>query len=114
MEILLLIAVMLATAKVMGGYAFEKIGQPVVLGQIFGGLLIGIFFDTNPIIGQFSNLGVLLLLFIAGLESELEEFRRVGKQSVFVAGVGVLVAFILGFGVATSSSRFTRRFSTVR
>ncbi|AMQ19000.1 cation:proton antiporter [Thermococcus peptonophilus] len=99
MEILLLIAVMLATAKVMG-YAFEKIGQPVVLGQIFGGLLIGIFFDTNPIIGQFSNLGVLLLLFIAGLESELEEFRRVGKQSVFVAGVGVLVAFILGFGVA--------------
>ncbi|ASJ01766.1 sodium:proton antiporter [Thermococcus profundus] len=99
MEILLLIAIMLATAKVMG-YLFEKIGQPVVLGQIFGGLLIGVFFDTNPVIGQFSNLGVLLLLFIAGLESELEEFRRVGKQSVFVAGIGVIVAFLLGFGVA--------------
>lgn len=35
MEILLLIAIMLATAKVMG-YLFERIGQPVVLGQIFG------------------------------------------------------------------------------
>ncbi|ASJ09845.1 sodium:proton antiporter [Thermococcus sp. P6] len=99
MEILLLISLMLATAKLMG-YLFERMGQPVVLGQIFGGLLIGIFFDTNPVIGQFSNLGVLLLLFIAGLESELEEFRRVGRQSVVVAGTGVLVAFIFGFAVA--------------
>ncbi|ASI99318.1 cation:proton antiporter [Thermococcus celer] len=99
MEILLLIALMLATAKLMG-YLFERIGQPVVLGQIFGGLLIGIFFETNPVIGQFSNLGVLLLLFIAGLESELEEFKRVGKQSVIVAGTGVLVAFVFGFAVA--------------
>lgn len=37
---------------------------------------------------------------MAGLESELEEFKRVGKQSVFVAGVGVIVAFLFGFGVA--------------
>ncbi|NJE62533.1 cation:proton antiporter [Thermococcus sp. 21S7] len=99
MEILLLMALMLATAKLLG-YVFERIGQPVVLGQIFGGLLMGIFFDTNPVIGQFANLGVLLLLFIAGLESELEEFKRVGRQSVVVAGVGVLMAFILGFSVA--------------
>ena len=99
MEILLLIALMLATAKLMG-YLFERFGQPVVLGQIFGGLIIGIFFETNPVIGHFANLGVLLLLFIAGLESELEEFKRVGKQSIVVAGVGVLVAFLFGFSVA--------------
>ncbi|NJE11038.1 cation:proton antiporter [Thermococcus sp. MAR1] len=99
MEILLLMALMLATAKLVG-YIFERIGQPVVLGQIFGGLIIGIFFDTNPIIGQFANLGVLLLLFIAGLESELEEFKRVGRQSVIVAGIGVLMAFVFGFSVA--------------
>ncbi|ASJ15258.1 cation:proton antiporter [Thermococcus radiotolerans] len=99
MEILLLMALMLATAKLVG-YIFERIGQPVVLGQIFGGLIIGIFFDTNPIIGQFANLGVLLLLFIAGLESELEEFKRVGRQSMVVAGIGVLMAFIFGFSVA--------------
>ncbi|AMM53893.1 cation:proton antiporter [Pyrococcus kukulkanii] len=99
MKILLLIAVMLATAKLMG-YLFERLGQPVVLGQIFGGLLIGIFFETNPVIEQFANLGVLLLLFIAGLESELEEFKRVGKQSVMVASLGVLVAFLSGFAVA--------------
>ncbi|MFA4640158.1 cation:proton antiporter [Pyrococcus kukulkanii] len=99
MKILLLIAVMLATAKLMG-YLFERLGQPVVLGRIFGGLLIGIFFETNPVIEQFANLGVLLLLFIAGLESELEEFKRVGKQSVMVASLGVLVAFLSGFAVA--------------
>ena len=99
MEILLLMALMLATAKLMG-YLFERAGQPVVLGQIFGGLLIGVFFDTNPVIGQFANLGVLLLLFIAGLESELEEFKRVGRQSLAVAALGVAFAFALGFLVA--------------
>ncbi len=96
MEILLLIALMLATAKIMG-YIFEKIGQPVVLGQLIGGFLIGIFFKTEPVIQEFSNLGVLMLLFLAGLESELEEFKRVGKPSVIVAGVGVAAAFLFGF-----------------
>ena len=99
MEILLFIALMLATAKLLG-YLFEKAGQPVVLGQIVGGLLIGIFFETNPVIREFSNLGVLLLLFLAGLESDMEEFRRVGRPSIVVAGIGVAVAFLMGFLVA--------------
>lgn len=96
MEIILLIALMLAVAKIMG-YAFERLGQPVVLGQLIGGFLMGVFFDTEPVIQEFSNLGVLMLLFLAGLESELEEFKRVGKPSVIVAGVGVVVAFVFGF-----------------
>jgi Kef-type K+ transport system membrane component KefB len=96
MEIILLIALMLAMAKIMG-YLFEKLGQPVVLGQLIGGFIMGIFFETEPVIQEFSNLGVLMLLFLAGLESELEEFKRVGRPSVIVASVGVLVAFVFGF-----------------
>ncbi len=99
MEILLLIAFMLATAKLLG-YLFEKAGQPVVMGQIIGGLLIGIFFKTNPIIQEFSNLGVLLLLFLAGLESDIEEFKKVGRPSLIVAGTGVAAAFLTGFLIA--------------
>lgn len=99
METILVIALMLAVAKLLG-WVFEKIGQPVVLGQILGGLLIGIFAESNEIIREFSNLGVLLLLFLAGIESDLTEFKRVGKPSVLVAGIGVAFAFILGFLVA--------------
>ncbi|NJE25333.1 cation:proton antiporter [Thermococcus sp. MV5] len=99
METILVIALMLAVAKLLG-WVFEKIGQPVVLGQILGGLLIGLFAESNEIIREFSNLGVLLLLFLAGIESDLTEFKRVGKPSTLVAGIGVAFAFILGFLVA--------------
>lgn len=99
METLIMIAMMLAMAKLLG-WVFEKLGQPVVLGQILGGLMIGLFVESNEIIREFSNLGVLLLLFLAGIESDLTEFKRVGKPSISVAGVGVVFAFIFGFLVA--------------
>ena len=99
METLIMLALMLAMAKLLG-WVFEKLGQPVVLGQILGGLIIGVFAESNEIIREFSNLGVLLLLFLAGIESDLQEFRRVGTPSIFVAGIGVLFSFILGFLVA--------------
>jgi len=93
METLIMIAIMLAMAKLLG-WVFEKLGQPVVLGQILGGLMIGLFVESNEIIREFSNLGVLLLLFLAGIESDLTEFKRVGKPSISVAGVGVIFAFV--------------------
>ncbi|RLF82815.1 cation:proton antiporter, partial [Thermococci archaeon] len=99
METLIMIAIMLAMAKLLG-WVFEKLGQPVVLGQILGGLMIGLFAESNEIIREFSNLGVLLLLFLAGIESDLTEFKRVGKPSISVAGVGVVFAFVFGFLVA--------------
>jgi len=107
LEVLLLLSLMLAVAKIMG-YIFERLGQPAVLGQIFGGLLLGLFIETNPVISEFANLGVLLLLFIAGLESELEEFKKVGKRSVIVAVFGVVVAFLFGFLVALPFTSFER------
>ncbi|HIH71765.1 MAG: hypothetical protein PWP49_362 [Thermococcaceae archaeon] len=99
METLLMLALMLATAKLLG-WVFERLGQPIVLGQILGGLIIGIFAESTEIVREFSNLGVLLLLFLAGIESDLQEFRRVGRPSILVAGIGVLFAFILGFLIA--------------
>ncbi len=88
METLLMLALMLATAKLLG-WVFERLGQPIVLGQILGGLIIGIFAESTEIVREFSNLGVLLLLFLAGIESDLQEFRRVGRPSILVAGIGL-------------------------
>ncbi|BAA29205.1 cation:proton antiporter [Pyrococcus horikoshii] len=99
METLLLLAILLAVAK-FSGWIFEKFNQPIVLGQILAGILMGLIIERNEIIIEFANLGVLMLLFLAGIESDLEEFKKVGKPGILVAGVGVLFAFIFGFIVA--------------
>lgn len=99
MEDLLIIAIMLATAKI-GGWIFDKLKQPTVLGQILGGILIGLYLKSDEIIQAFSIMGVLLLLFLAGLESDIEEFRSVGVPGVLVATIGVFMAFIFGFLIA--------------
>jgi len=99
MEDLLIIAIMLATAKI-GGWVFDKLKQPTVLGQILGGILIGLYLKSDEIIQAFSIMGVLLLLFLAGLESDIEEFRSVGVPGVLVATIGVFMAFIFGFLIA--------------
>lgn len=99
MEDLLIIAIMLATAKI-GGWIFDKLKQPTVLGQILGGILIGLYLKSDEIIQTFSIMGVLLLLFLAGLESDIEEFRSVGTASVLVATIGVSIAFVFGVLIA--------------
>ncbi|RLF89088.1 cation:proton antiporter [Thermococci archaeon] len=99
MEDLLLIALMLAIAKT-AGYLFERAKQPTVLGQILAGILIGLYFKSDEVIHAFSNMGVLLLLFLAGLESDINEFKRVGKPSMLIATIGVIVSFIMGFLIA--------------
>ncbi|MCD6558856.1 MAG: cation:proton antiporter [Palaeococcus sp.] len=99
MEDLILIALMLVIAKT-AGYLFERAKQPTVLGQILAGILIGLYFKSDEVIHAFSNMGVLLLLFLAGLESDINEFKRVGKPSMLIATIGVIVSFIMGFLIA--------------
>ncbi len=48
----------------------------------------------------FSNLGIILLLFVVGLESSVDEMMRVGKEALLVAIVGVVVPFLLGLGAS--------------
>ncbi|WP_456366642.1 cation:proton antiporter [Thermococcus sp.] len=98
-ELILYIAAMLTVAEVFG-WAFARINQPVVLGQIVGGILLGLMMPPTEEVKDISMIGVLLLLFMAGLESSVEELREAGKVGVSVAGVGVLVAFLMGFGIA--------------
>ncbi|WP_048149736.1 cation:proton antiporter [Palaeococcus ferrophilus] len=99
MDDLITIGLMLFTAK-LGGWLFEKLNQPTVLGQILGGIFIGLFLNTDEVIRAFSTFGVILLLFLAGLESDINEFKAVGRPSILIAGVGVLVSFVLGFIVS--------------
>ena len=103
------VAVILVIAK-LGGELFERFGQPAVLGELIGGILVGNLaligfaaaepLKTNVVIGALAEIGVILLLFEVGLESDLGEMMEVGWSSLFVAIAGVIVPFLLGWGVA--------------
>lgn len=98
--LLALIAIFVA-AKVFGTLA-ERIGQPAVLGELIGGMMIGVsglhLVDPHDVtIHLLSELGVILLLFLIGLETDLKKLISVGGPSAAVAVVGVALPFIGGF-----------------
>jgi hypothetical protein len=98
------VAVMLIIAK-LSGELFERFRQPAVLGELIGGIFIGNLallgftlaepLKTNAIIGALAELGVIILLFEVGLESNLEEMLEVGWSSLLVAVAGVVAPFFL-------------------
>ena len=100
----LALAVILIAAKLLGELA-ERIGQPAVLGELIAGVLLGASaLGVVPssgvpaeVIHVLAELGVLLLLFEIGLETDLREMFRVGSASLAVALVGVVVPFALGY-----------------
>ncbi len=104
---LLWIPIILLLAKLSS--LVEKIKQPAVLGELIIGVIIGNLFlfginifepiKTNHIILFLAELGVVILLFQIGLESNIEEMRKVGFRALLVAVVGVALPFALGFYV---------------
>jgi Kef-type K+ transport system membrane component KefB len=101
----LALATILVVAKLLGELA-ERVGQPAVLGELVAGVVLGgSGLGVVPEAGVpgerihvLAELGVLLLLFEIGLETDLKEMFRVGSASLAVAVVGVVVPFGLGFG----------------
>lgn len=101
---LLWIAVILIVAKLSG--FIEKFGQPPVLGELLTGVLLGNlvlvgvnFFEpikTDMYIPFLAELGVIILLFQVGLESNIYQMKKVGVRAFIVATVGVIVPFVLG------------------
>jgi Kef-type K+ transport system membrane component KefB len=103
-DLFLALAAMLIAAKLLGELA-ERFGQPAVLGELIAGVLLGgSVLGIVPtegtgaeIIHLLAELGVVLLLFEIGLETDLREMFRVGTASLSVAAVGVVLPFVLGF-----------------
>ncbi|MCK5877469.1 MAG: cation:proton antiporter [Candidatus Marithrix sp.] len=104
-EYFLWIAILLTLAKLSG--FIEKIKQPAVLGELVMGVILGNavligfgWFEPmkhDPIILFLAELGVVILLFQIGLESCIEEMKKVGLQAFWVACVGVVTPFALGY-----------------
>ena len=107
LQLLLALTIIITAAKT-GGWVSQKLRQPTVLGELLIGLLLGpsvldllhaqIFSDPNlpETVQHLAELGVICLMFVAGLEIDLGEMRRAGRVSMAAGGVGVMVPLILG------------------
>ncbi|WP_423222261.1 cation:proton antiporter [Candidatus Amarolinea aalborgensis] len=84
----------------------ERFGQPAVLGELVAGVILGNLalvglrglepMKDNEIIKFLAELGVVILLFQVGLESNIQQMRRVGARALLVALIGVIAPFVLG------------------
>lgn len=101
---LMRIVLLLLVARVAS--LVERFGQPPVLGELLGGVILGNLvllgvgqlepIKHDEIIEFLAELGVIILLFQVGLESNIQEMRRVGVRALLVAMIGVFVPFVLG------------------
>jgi Na+:H+ antiporter len=99
---LLLGLVLIWLAAKAAGQGMERVGQTAVLGELLAGVVIGPgvlgLVDESEALHALAELGVLILLFEVGLESDLHDLLRAGLQATLVALVGVTVPFAVGYG----------------
>jgi Kef-type K+ transport system membrane component KefB/nucleotide-binding universal stress UspA family protein len=97
------------------GEILQRYGQPAIMGQLIGGILLGpslfgwlwpegqhAVFDPaqKSMIDAVSQLGILMLLLLTGMETDLKLVRRVGKACIAISTTGVVVPFVCGFALA--------------
>ncbi|MGH4051144.1 MAG: cation:proton antiporter [Clostridium sp.] len=104
---LLDLAIILMSTKVLG-LLTKKIQMPQVIGALIAGLILGptllnIVHET-AFIDKMAELGVIGLMFIAGLETDVKEMKKCGKASLIIALSGVLVPLTFGFLVSIAFS----------
>jgi len=105
------ISVLVFFAKILAG-VFSKFGIPEVIGEISAGIVLGpaafgglihVFggplIELNELLRAFAEIGGIIILFAAGLESTFGQFRAAGAPSFAVAAMGVVVPFVLGYYV---------------
>ncbi|WML48904.1 cation:proton antiporter [Neobacillus sp. PS3-34] len=102
--LILQLAIILIATKIAGSLSV-RLGQPSVLGKLLIGIVLGpsvlgLVNDTETL-AEFSQIGVILLMFIAGLETDIEEFKRTGKASTFVGLGGIFVPLVVGYFAGT-------------
>jgi Kef-type K+ transport system membrane component KefB len=108
-HVIISLSILLFSAKIFAEI-FQRIKQPVVLGEILAGIIVGPyalgglpFFDGQPLVvldetvKHIGELAAIVILFIAGLEITPREFLRGGAASFTIGALGVIVPFAVGF-----------------
>ncbi|WP_144572141.1 cation:proton antiporter [Bacillus paramycoides] len=94
------IALILLSTKLAGDLSV-RLGQPSVLGKLIVGIVIGPavlgWIENSELLTQLSNVGVILLMFMAGLETDLKELNENRNSSLAVAVGGIVLPFVGGY-----------------
>lgn len=101
-KILFDLAILIFAAKALGLLA-RRIGAPQVVGEILAGLIVGPsvinLIQVNDAIEVFAEIGVIMLMFAAGLGTDLKQLKSSGFKAFLVALIGVIVPLIGGFAL---------------
>src|SRR5262249_50158288 len=105
------IATILIAARLLG-FLFQKLNQPRVIGEMVAGILLGpsllgwlsprvstLLFppDSLSTLNSLSQVGLLLFMFLVGLELDLRRLRELGRAAIVTSQVSIIVPFALGF-----------------
>lgn len=108
------IAVILIVARLVG-WLFRKLHQPRVIGEMVAGILLGpsllgwgaptVFAALFPpeslgSLNSLSQIGLLLFMFLIGLELDLKQLRELGRTAIITSQASIIAPFVLGFGLA--------------
>lgn len=114
LSFLIIVSVILISARVLGE-VFRKFKQPAVIGEILAGIILGpsLLGAIAPDVFQnlftsekgvpykafdgLAQIGIILLMFIAGFEVDLKQIRLQGKKAASISLMGLLFPFALGF-----------------
>jgi Kef-type K+ transport system membrane component KefB len=110
LHILLALSVVIVMARAMGSI-FALLGQPPVIGEVIGGILLGPSFlgelfpafhayvlppSSAPFLGVIAQLGVIFYMFVVGLELDLKVLRRSGHATLAISHASIIFPFLLG------------------
>jgi len=111
---LMSLTIIVVTARAVGGL-FGLIGQPAVVGEVVGGIMLGPSLlgkisptlyaqvlppSVTPFLTVYAQLGVILYLFLVGLELDLSVIRKAGHTTVAISHASIVLPFLLGSGLA--------------
>ncbi|MGI8951240.1 MAG: cation:proton antiporter [Chitinophagaceae bacterium] len=116
LNFLIIVSIILISARLLGE-VFRKLKQPVVIGEILAGIILGpsllgsmfpnifheIFVSQPRSYGAFDGLasiGIILLMFVAGIEVDLKQIRKQGKQAASISLLSSIFPFAVGFVTA--------------
>jgi Kef-type K+ transport system membrane component KefB len=114
LSVLVALTAIMVTTRVMGAL-FKKFNQPAVIGEVVGGIMLGpsllgrlapelqgtlLNGEAVPVLGMMAQIGVLLYMFLVGLELDLLVLRGRAAATLAISNAGILVPFVLGAGLA--------------
>lgn len=95
---LLLLALILISTKILG-IASEKINMPQVVGALLAGIILGPsgfgILESSDFFVKVAEIGVIMLMFTAGIDTDLSELKQTGLQAFVIAVMGVFIPLIL-------------------